>query len=57
MAHEDGTSTAAHDWILHTPYAEPTRHWKLDDHGRATNQHGPGAPPQLHPTAGTVLSH
>ena len=41
MANNDGLPLADHDWILHTPYAEPTRHWKLDDHGRATTHTEP----------------
>ena len=34
MANESG-SAADREWVLHTPYAEPTRHWQLDEHGRA----------------------
>ena len=34
MANESG-SAADREWILHTPYAEPNRHWQLDEHGRA----------------------
>ena len=34
MANETG-SAADREWVLHTPYAEPTRHWQLDEHGRA----------------------
>ncbi len=26
---------AESDWVLHTPYAAPDRHWELDGHGRA----------------------
>lgn len=36
MPDQGGTGTAGHGWILHTPYAEPNRHWQLDSHGRAT---------------------
>ena len=36
MPTDDGTSTAEREWILHSPYAEPSSHWALDEHGRAT---------------------
>ena len=39
---EVGLSSAERDWILHTPYAESTRHWQLDDHGRAMSSTKPG---------------
>ena len=35
MASYDRASIADRDWILHSPYAEPNRHWQLDDRGRA----------------------
>ena len=34
--------SAERGWILHTPYVEPTRHWQLDDHGRAMGSTKPG---------------
>ena len=37
-----GTSSAERDWILHTPYSEPNRHWQLDAHGRAMSSTKPG---------------
>ena len=36
MPTDDGTSTAEREWILHSPYVEPSSHWALDEHGRAT---------------------
>ena len=35
MPTDDGSSTAERQWILHSPYAEPSSHWALDEHGRA----------------------
>ena len=31
----DSEQGAGPDWVLHTPYAAPDRHWELDGHGRA----------------------
>ena len=36
------SASAERDWILHTPYAEPTRHWQLDDRGLTTGSTTPG---------------
>ncbi len=36
---------AENDWILHTPYAAPDRHWELDEHGRAKVATAPGRRP------------
>ena len=35
MPVDDGTLIGERDWILHSPYAEPSSHWALDEHGRA----------------------
>ena len=45
MARKIETSSAERKWILHTPYAAPTRHWQLDSHGRSTNSIKPGRRP------------
>ena len=42
MPPDDGTSIGERDWILHSPYAEPSSHWALDEHGRATEDTTPG---------------
>ena len=33
------------NWVLHTPYAAPDRHWELDEHGRAKANTAPGRRP------------
>ena len=38
----DGTPIAEREWILHSPYEEPSSHWALDEHGRATEDTTPG---------------
>ena len=43
MLHEG--PPARHQWILHTPYREPDRHWALDEHGRALDRTWPGRRP------------
>ena len=43
MLNED--PPAGHQWILHTPYREPDRHWALDEHGRALDSTKPGRRP------------
>ena len=43
MSHKD--PSAKRDWILHTPYREPDRHWALDDHGRALDHTQSGRRP------------
>ncbi len=38
-------SSAAREWVLHTPYREPDRHWALDQRGRAMPQINAGRRP------------
>ena len=45
MPTDDGTLIAEREWILHSPYAEPSSHWALDEHGRATEDTAPGRRP------------
>ena len=45
MPTDDGTSIGERDWILHSPYGEPSSHWALDEHGRATEDTTPGRRP------------
>ena len=45
MPTDDGSSTTEREWILHSPYAEPSSHWALDEHGRATENTEPGRRP------------
>ncbi len=40
-----GRSAGNGDWVLHTPYAAPDLHWRLDEHGRATKTEVPGRRP------------
>ena len=43
MSHKD--PPVGRQWILHTPFQEPDRHWALDKHGRALQSTRPGRRP------------
>lgn len=43
MNHSD--QAPENNWVLHTPYAAPDRHWELDEHGRAKRSTAPGRRP------------
>ena len=45
MPTDEGTSTTEREWILHSPYAEPSSDWALDEHGRTTETTTPGRRP------------
>lgn len=41
----DSERASESNWVLHTPYAAPDRHWELDEQGRAKTSTAPGRRP------------